>query len=125
MNRPEDLTPNVLNHLLKFAETRGRFWRRKLRDYWHTGVTSGFLDQDESAALRAVRNSLAPRLASLSVEQMESWQEEDRYRAAATGFFHKDGECEIDKGAKVALGDNEGAYVQAWIWVPAGCLGAA
>ena len=125
MNRPEDLTPNVLNHLLKFAETRGRFWRRKLRDYWHTGVTSGFLDQDEAAALRAVRNSLAHKLNSLSVEQMEEWRDEDLYRQAAWDNFHSGGKCEIDGGARVSLSGSEGAYVQAWIWVPASCLGAA
>ena len=125
MNRPEDLTPNALNHLLKFAETRGRFWRRKLRDYWYTGVTSGFLDQDEAAALQAVRNRLAHKLNALSVEQLAVWHEEDRYRSAAEEFFHKDGECEIDEGAKVSRGADEGAYVQAWIWVPASALEAA
>lgn len=125
MSRPEELTPNILNHLLKFAETRGRFWRRKLRDYWHTGVTSGFLDQDEAAALQAVRNSLAPKLNSMSVAQLATWQEEDKYRQAAWDNFHRDGECEIDDEAKVSIGSDGGAYVQAWIWVPASRLEAA
>ncbi len=119
MNRPEDLTPNVLNHLLKFAETRGRFWRRKLRDYWHTGVTSGFLDQDEAAAMQAVRNSLAHKLNALSVEQMEAWWEEDRYRRTAIRQYSSGGLVEIGEEAKVSLSGGEGAYVQAWVWVSA------
>lgn len=36
---------------------------------------------------------------------------------AAAKLRQKDGELEIDNTAKVSLGDDPGAYVQAWIWV--------
>lgn len=42
---------------------------------------------------------------------------EDRYREAARQK-HKDGELEIDDTPQVAMGDDRGAYVQAWVWVP-------
>lgn len=40
-----------------------------------------------------------------------------RYREAARARWHRDGEIEIDDNAKVSLGDDPGAYVQAWVWV--------
>ena len=30
----------------------------------------------------------------------------------------RDGELELDSDAKVSEGDDNGAYVQAWMWVP-------
>ena len=30
---------------------------------------------------------------------------------------HRDGECEIDDTAEVSEGNDDGAYVQAWVWV--------
>lgn len=39
------------------------------------------------------------------------------YRQAAKRKHHREGEIEVDDGAKVSLGDDAGAYVQAWIWV--------
>lgn len=30
----------------------------------------------------------------------------------------KDGDLELDNGAKVSEGDDNGAYVQVWMWVP-------
>lgn len=30
---------------------------------------------------------------------------------------HKDGEVEVDDNAAVSEGDDNGAYVQAWVWV--------
>jgi hypothetical protein len=43
------------------------------------------------------------------------------YRDAAKRLHEVDGECEIDYRAKVSRVDGpeeEGAYVQAWVWVP-------
>ena len=39
------------------------------------------------------------------------------YRAKAQACFHKEGQLEIDPGALVSLGEDYGAYVQAWVWV--------
>jgi hypothetical protein len=50
--------------------------------------------------------------------------ETDRcYRMAAKRMFHRDGEVELDidnpKQCLVSKADSsEGAYVQAWVWVP-------
>jgi hypothetical protein len=46
---------------------------------------------------------------------------EEDYRTAARRLYNKDGECEVDPGAVVSMqdpGEAEGAYVQAWVWVP-------
>ncbi len=40
------------------------------------------------------------------------------FRARARDLYHVEGEVEIDQNARVSLGGAEGAYVQAWVWVP-------
>ena len=40
-----------------------------------------------------------------------------RYREAARENLHYDGDVEVDPDAPVSLGDDAGAYVQAWVWV--------
>jgi hypothetical protein len=50
---------------------------------------------------------------------------EEDYRAAARRLYNKDGECEVDTDAPVSMQDPaeaEGAYVQAWVWVPADAI---
>lgn len=32
-------------------------------------------------------------------------------------MFDDEGTCEIDENAKISNGDDDGAYVQAWVWV--------
>jgi hypothetical protein len=39
------------------------------------------------------------------------------YRRAAKRLFHEDGTLEIDGTATVSEGSDDGAYVQAWVWV--------
>lgn len=41
-----------------------------------------------------------------------------QYRDAAKRIHESEGEIEIDDKAKVSRGDDTGAYVQAWVWVP-------
>ena len=41
----------------------------------------------------------------------------DAYRSLAMTHWHKEGEIEIDEDAEVSLGEDPGAYVQAWVWV--------
>ena len=43
----------------------------------------------------------------------EAW-----YVERARELHHRDGEVEIGTDATVSLGDDDGAYVQAWVWVP-------
>jgi hypothetical protein len=40
------------------------------------------------------------------------------YRQMAQALYGKDGEIEIDDNADVSRGNDPGAYVQAWVWVP-------
>jgi|GEM_PF-2653653 len=42
-----------------------------------------------------------------------------RYRNAAKRDYHRGGEIEIAENATVSLSDDDGAYVQAWVWVAA------
>lgn len=41
----------------------------------------------------------------------------EAYRQAASARYERDGYLEIDHDAKVSLGDDPGAYVQAWVWI--------
>jgi len=40
------------------------------------------------------------------------------YVEAAIELRGRDGGCEIAGNAKVSMGGDPGAYVQAWVWVP-------
>ena len=42
---------------------------------------------------------------------------DQEYREEARKLHHKDGQCEIDHDAIVSRGADNGAYVQAWVWV--------
>jgi hypothetical protein len=55
-------------------------------------------------------------------EQITRWQDlaslKAKYRRAALEH-RRSGEVEIDDDAEVSLGaDGQGAYVQAWLWIP-------
>jgi len=36
----------------------------------------------------------------------------------AKQMYHREGEIEIDDNARLSEGDDDGCYVQAWVWVP-------
>jgi hypothetical protein len=40
------------------------------------------------------------------------------YRAIAKKHYTSEGDLEFDEGNVVSLGDDEGAYVQCWKWIP-------
>lgn len=42
---------------------------------------------------------------------------ENRYIKAARRMWHRDGEIEIDDWPLISPSDDDGAYVQAWVWV--------
>lgn len=44
-------------------------------------------------------------------------EREDRIRALAIRLHEKEGDLEIDGGAVVSEGEDNGAYVQCWKWV--------
>jgi hypothetical protein len=42
---------------------------------------------------------------------------EERIIELARAKHQKEGTCEIDDGAKLSEGNDNGTYVQAWVWV--------
>jgi hypothetical protein len=40
------------------------------------------------------------------------------FRARAKELYCRDGEIEVDSNAIISYGDDPGAYVAAWVWVP-------
>lgn len=42
----------------------------------------------------------------------------DWFRGRAKELYHEDGQIEVDDGARVSIGNEDGAYVEAWVWVP-------
>ena len=40
------------------------------------------------------------------------------FRARAKELYCRDGEIEVDSNARISFGDDDGAYVEAWVWVP-------
>jgi hypothetical protein len=39
-------------------------------------------------------------------------------RNRARELYHDEGEIEVDADARVSRGNDDGAYVEAWVWVP-------
>jgi len=42
----------------------------------------------------------------------------DWFRTHAKELYQQEGEIEVDNNARVSFGDDNGAYVEAWVWVP-------
>lgn len=51
------------------------------------------------------------------IDNSEQLVPDHAMRAAADRIHGREGECEIDDGAKISRGSEPGAYVQAWVWV--------
>ena len=43
---------------------------------------------------------------------------DDWYRERAKELYCMDGKIEVDSNARISRGDDPGAYVEAWVWVP-------
>ena len=43
---------------------------------------------------------------------------DEEFRRKAEALHGRDGVIEIDSDAVVSRGSDDGAYVQAWVWVP-------
>lgn len=41
------------------------------------------------------------------------------FRTRAKELHQEEGQIEVDDNARVSRGHDDGAYVQAWVWVPA------
>jgi len=40
------------------------------------------------------------------------------FRTRAKELYNEDGRIEVDGNARVSAGNDGGAYVEAWVWVP-------
>jgi hypothetical protein len=47
----------------------------------------------------------------------EEWERQEYIRDLAKQQHAEDGVCEIDHNALISEGDDNGTYVQAWVWV--------
>jgi hypothetical protein len=41
----------------------------------------------------------------------------DWFRNRAKELYCEEGQIEVDSNARVSIGDDDGAYVEAWVWV--------
>ena len=79
-----------------------RPWREVFEDLCEQ---TGFID-----SISVTEHTVFPSFPTEPIEQA--------YVKAAQDHFARDGELEIDDNAQVSLGDDSGAYVEAWVWVP-------
>lgn len=76
------------------------------------------ISEEELAELNP-KSAFAKRVASIFEEQKgQQWK---WYRDQAKEQYHRDGETEVDEDACVSVSDDNGAYVQAWVWVDDKC----
>jgi hypothetical protein len=40
------------------------------------------------------------------------------FRTRANELYSEEGQIEVDSNARVSNGNDDGAYVEAWVWVP-------
>ncbi len=50
--------------------------------------------------------------------KQEEFMNDEWFRSQAKALYHEDGAIEVDANALVSVGKEQGAYVQAWVWVP-------
>ena len=56
---------------------------------------------------------------NMNIEMMKDGELNDEwFRARAKELYCRDGEVEVDSNARISYGADEGAYVEAWVWVP-------
>ena len=55
---------------------------------------------------------------SALVEEETNMKSDKWFRARAKELYYRDGVIEVDSNARISFGDDEGAYVEAWVWVP-------
>ena len=54
----------------------------------------------------------------MKVHKKRVFKSDKWFRSRAQELYHSDGYIEIDSDARISRGDDEGAYVEAWVWVP-------
>jgi hypothetical protein len=72
---------------------------------------------EHGTALEALEEATGHCLELVTVRATNNTQRQAIIRELAADEYHKDGSIEIDTFAEVSEGDENGAYVQAWVWV--------
>lgn len=101
----------VLFDLGRHLAQHGRRWRTKLQQLWVAGKDAGL------PWARVLRNNHLGWVRRQTTDTLAYHVQCAAFRTAAASDHHVDGEVEIDDGGEVSFSD-EGAYVQAWVWVP-------
>jgi hypothetical protein len=60
----------------------------------------------------------APRRKDATQHQETNMKSDEWFRARAKELYCREGEIEVDTNARISFGNDEGAYVEAWVWVP-------
>ncbi len=68
------------------------------------------LDEDLKAAISKLSEALTDFRRGRT-------EQEEKYFNQAKAEWQDEGECEIDADAVVSVSDDQGAYVEAWVWV--------
>lgn len=107
---------DLLHH---FVQKHGHQWKTKLRRKWLTDLPV------EQAWMRQLRNELPiSTFGAITTGDIERWHLEHQYRDKAWEL-HACEDTDIgavgDTPAVVSLAD-DGAWVQAWVWVPASAI---
>lgn len=79
-------------------------------------ANSGFEESDHKEYVREARQAVAA-FKRLIVQEPQTTKKDERYRTAAKNNYAREGEVEIDGNATISYGDDDGAYVSAWVWV--------
>lgn len=77
-------------------------------------ITEGLQDSKDSGELPQLDFSVAPAWPTIE----EPDPVDQYYRDIANETRHKSGDIEFDANATVSIGAGDGAYVQAWVWIP-------
>lgn len=132
LKKPDWLTHEQAGAIVRFARANGRTWRSKLiellfdRKPWIMFEVTA----EDVVIFRTFTKQHNVIVGDVDLTHLQSWEDDRRYCEAAHRMYHKDGEIEVDGNAAISKelvtksgtprkrGKEEGAYVQAWVWVP-------
>ena len=69
--------------------------------------------------LASSKNAMKIRVAGIRTrsDRRELVESKDWFRKRAYELYHREGQLEVDDNVPVSIGDDDGAYVQAWVSV--------
>ena len=132
LKKPDWLTHEQVGAIVRFARANDRNWRCKLLELLLNHTPWVLLETTEQDVMifRSFTKQHKIIVQEVDLKHLQSWEDDRRYCEAAHRMYHKDGEIEVDGNAAISKelvtksgtprkrGKEEGAYVQAWVWVP-------